>query len=154
MHSANLLHTSILDVTQTMIFPPPNVTVYCMNLRSIRAPVGFLQCLRRLWCNLTQNSSDKSPFCHFSSIHPLSRLWALAMPIALLIAFCLVLVSGHWFDHGCHFETKFNCSGWQRDVRWPGLGFSSQQMVLPSSCLGSAGPGPVKNFSSLFKSFF
>ena len=35
-----------------------------------------------------------------------------------------------------------------------GLGFSSQQTVLPSSCLaGSAGPRLVKNISSLFKSF-
>ena len=41
------------------------------------------------------------------------------------------------------------CSG-----KVAGLGFSSQQTVLPSSCLtGSARPGLVKNISSLFKSF-
>ena len=42
------------------------------------------------------------------------------------------------------------CCSW----KGAGLGFSNQQTVLPSSCLaGSAGPGLVKNISSLFKSF-
>ena len=41
------------------------------------------------------------------------------------------------------------CSG-----KGAGLGFSSQQTVLPSCCLaGSAWPGLVKNVSSLFISF-
>ena len=41
------------------------------------------------------------------------------------------------------------CSG-----KGAGLGFSNQQTVLPCSCLaGSAGPGLVKNISSVFKSF-
>ena len=70
-----------------------------------------------------------------------------------------MLVSGHWFDHGGHFETEFDktVSGWHGDFRWPGLvelccsgkgaglGFSSQQTVLLSGCFaGSAWPGLVK----------
>ena len=63
-------------------------------------------------------------------------------------------------------QNSTNCSGWHRDFRWPGLvelccsgkgaglGFLSQQTVLPSACLaGSAWPGLVKNVSSLFISF-
>ena len=63
-------------------------------------------------------------------------------------------------------QNSTNCSGWHGDFRWPGLvelccsgkraglGFSSQQTVLPSGCLaGSAWPGLVKNISSLFISF-
>ena len=51
-------------------FPPPNLTVFWVNLGSMRAPVGLLQYLRWLWCNSTEDSSEKSTFCHFSSIHP------------------------------------------------------------------------------------
>ena len=32
----------------------------------------------RLWCNSTEDESEKSTFCHFSSVHPFGRLWALA----------------------------------------------------------------------------
>ena len=64
-------------------------------------------------------------------------------------------------------QNSTNCSGWHGDFRWPGLvelccsgngaglGFSSQQTVLPSGCLaGSAWTGLVKNISSLFISFY
>ena len=90
-----------------MIFPPQNLTVFWVNLRSMRAPVGLLQYLRRPWCNSTDDSSEKSTFCHFSSIHPFGRLWA-----GFLIVFCSVLVSGHWFERGGHFETEFDKLFW------------------------------------------
>ena len=76
-----------------------------------------------------------------------------------------MLVSGHWFDHGGHFETEFDKLFWltrglqvtrsrgallQWKRGWP----LSQQTVLPSGCLaGSAWPELVKNISSLFISF-
>ena len=101
----------------------------------MRAPVGLLQYLRWLWCSSTFVQ------CWFlgtdSTMEAISR------------------------------QNSTNCSGWHGDFRWPGLvelccsgtgaglGFSSQQTVLPSSCLaGSAWPGLVKNVSSLFISFF
>ena len=58
------------------------------------APVGLLQYLRRLWCNSTQDSSEKSTFCHFSSVHPFSRLWALAN--ATCFFNCLLFSAGFW----------------------------------------------------------
>ena len=70
-----------------MIFPPPNLTVFWVNLGSMQAPVGPLQYLRWLWCNSTEESSEKSTFCHFSSIHPFGRLWAFN---------CLLFSAGFW----------------------------------------------------------
>ena len=95
-----------------MIFPPPNLTVFWVNLGSMRAPVGLLQYLRRLWCHSTEDSSEKSTFCHFSSVHPFGRLWALAKATRFFIVFYSVLVSGHWFDHGGHFKTEFDKLFW------------------------------------------
>lgn len=60
----------------------------------MRAPVGLLQYLRRLWCNSTEDSSEKSTFCHFSSVHPFSRLWALAN--ATRFFNCLLFSAGFW----------------------------------------------------------
>ena len=77
-----------------MIFPPPNLTVFWVNLGSMRAPVGLLQYLRRLWCNSTEDSSEKSTFCHFSSVHPFGRLWALAK--ATQFFNCLLFSAGFW----------------------------------------------------------
>ena len=77
-----------------MIFPPPNLTVFWVNLGSRRAPVGLLQYLRRLWCNSTEDSSEKSTFCHFSSVHPFSRLGALAK--ATRFFNCLLFSAGFW----------------------------------------------------------
>ena len=77
-----------------MIFPPPNLTVFWVNLGSIRAPVGLLQYLRWLWCNSTEDSSEKSTFCHFSSVHPFGRLWALAK--ATRFFNCLLFSAGFW----------------------------------------------------------
>lgn len=79
IHSADLSHTPVLDVTsKIMIFPPPNLTVFWVNLGSMRVPTGLLQCLRRLECSSMDDSSEKSTFCHFSIVHPFSKLWALA----------------------------------------------------------------------------
>ena len=75
-----------------MIFPPS--TVFWVNLGSMRAPVGLLQYLRWLWCNSTEDSSEKSTFCHFSSVHPFSRLWALAN--ATRFFYCLLFIAGFW----------------------------------------------------------
>ena len=75
-------------------FLPPNLTVFWVNLGSMRAPVGLLQYLRRLWCNSTEDSSEKSTFCHFSSIHPFGRLWALAK--ATRFFNCLLFSAGFW----------------------------------------------------------
>ena len=69
-------------------------TVFWVNLGSMRAPVGLLQYLRRLWCNSTEDSSEKSTFCHFSSVHPFSRLWALAN--ATRFFNCLLFSAGFW----------------------------------------------------------
>lgn len=133
----------------------------------MRVPVGLLQYLRRLWCNSTEDSSEKSTFCHFSRVHPFSRLWPLAN--ATRFFNCLLFSAGLWalirpwrpfrdrirqtvlVDTGTSGDqVSWSCSG-----KWAGLGFSSQQTVLSSSCLaGSAWPGLVQNVSSLFKSFF
>lgn len=77
-----------------MIFPPSNFTVFWVNLGSMWAPVGLLQYLRRLWCNSTEDSSEKSTFCHFSSVHPFSRQWALAN--ATWLFNCLLFSAGFW----------------------------------------------------------
>ena len=77
-----------------MIFPPPNLTVFWVNLGSMRAPVGLLQYLRWLWCNSTEDSSEKSTFCHFSSVHPFGRLCALAK--ATRFFNCLLFSAGIW----------------------------------------------------------
>ena len=68
----------------------PHTPIFWVNLGSMRAPVGLLQYLRRLWCYSTEDSSEKSTFCHFSSVHPFGRLfnchlfsagfWALIRP--------------------------------------------------------------------------
>ena len=75
--------------------------------------VGLLQYLRRLWCNSTEDSSDKNPS---SATFPASILLAgcgpWQKPHGFLIVFCSVLVSGHWFDHGGHFETEFDKMFW------------------------------------------
>ena len=60
----------------------------------MQAPVGLLQYLRRLWCNSTEDSSEKSTFCHFSSVHPFGRLWALAK--ATRFFNCLLFSAGFW----------------------------------------------------------
>lgn len=147
-----------------MIFLPWNLTVFLVNLGSAQVPLGHLQYLQRLWCKSTEDSSKKSTFCHFqpSSSSASFGLWQMPRGF-FLIAFCLSLVSGHWFDHESHFKKEFYklfCLRWRGPVElWcsrkgAGLGFWSQQTFLQSSCLaGSAGPGLVKNISTLFKSF-
>lgn len=60
----------------------------------MRVPVGLLQYLQRLWCNSTEDSSEKSTFCHFSRVHPFSRLWPLAN--ATRFFNCLLFSSGLW----------------------------------------------------------
>ena len=60
----------------------------------MRAPVGLLQYLQRLWYNSTEDSSEKSTFCHFSSVHPFGRLWALAKATRFLN--CLLISAGFW----------------------------------------------------------
>ena len=60
----------------------------------MRAPVGLLQYLWRLWCNSTEDSSEKSTFCHFSSVHPFGRLWALTK--ATRFFHCLLFSVGFW----------------------------------------------------------
>ena len=88
-------------------FPPPNLTVFWVNLRSMRAPVGLLQYLR--W--LMQFNRRLIWEIHLPpATFPASILLAGCGPF--LIAFCSVLVSGHWFDHGGHFETEFDTPFW------------------------------------------
>lgn len=60
----------------------------------MRVPVGLLQYLQRLWCNSTEDSSEKSTFCHFSRVHPFSRLWPLAN--ATRFFNCLLFSAGLW----------------------------------------------------------
>ena len=104
-----------------------------------------------------RDSSEKSTFSHFSSVHPFSRLWAFANATRFFI--CLLFSAGFW-------ALIRPWRSFRGDLRSPGLvelccsgkgaclGLSTQQTVLPTSCLaGSAGPGLVKNISSLFKSF-
>ena len=85
---------STLQISRTPPYWPPNFTVFWVNLGSMRAPVGLLQYLRRLWCNSTEDSSEKSTFWHFSSVHPFSRLWALAN--ATRFFNCLLFSAGFW----------------------------------------------------------
>lgn len=94
-----------------MIFPPPNFTVFWVNLGSMRAPVGLLQYLRRLWCNSTEDSSEK-PSATFPASILLAGCGPWQMPHGFSIVFCLVLASGHWFDHGGHFETESDKLFW------------------------------------------
>ena len=79
-----------------MIFPPPNLTVFWVNLGSMRAPVGLLQYLRRLWCNSTEDSSEKIHFstATFPASILLGRLWALAK--ATRFFYCLIFSAGFW----------------------------------------------------------
>lgn len=139
-----VLHASLLNGTLDNDFSIIKLNCF---LRSMRAPVVLLQYLQRLWCNLTEDSSEKSTFCHFSSFHPFSRLWALA-------------------DAACFFNRLlFSARFWalippwrpfwvrilqsvlfDTDWRWPSL------VKLCCSGKGTAGPGLVKNISSLFKS--
>ena len=82
-----------------------------------------------------------------------------------LIVFCSVLVSGHWFDHGGHFESEFDKLFWltrglqvtrshgallQWKRSWPWIFEPTNSPPERLSCAGSAWPGLVKNVSSLF----
>ena len=139
-----------------MIFPPPNLTVFWVNLGSMWAPVGLLQYLRRLWCNSTEDSSEKSTFCHFSSVHTFGRLWALAK--ATRFFNCLLFSAGFWvlirlwrpFQDRIR-QTVLVDTGTSGDrVSWSSAAVE-KGLVLLSGCLaGSAWPGLVKNVSSLF----
>ena len=55
-------------------------------------------------CNVIQQKMNlRNPP---SATFPASILLAGCGPHGFLIVFCSVLVSGHWFDHGGHFETE------------------------------------------------
>ncbi len=60
----------------------------------MRVPIGLLQYLRRLGCSSIDDSSEKSTFCHFSTVHPSCKLWALAN--ATRFFSCLLFNAGFW----------------------------------------------------------
>ena len=145
------------------LLSPPSLIVECTV-----TPVGLLQYLRWLWCNSTEDSSEKkAPSATFPASILLAGCGPWQKPHGFLNVFCSVLFRGTDSPmEAISRQNSTNCSGWHGDFRWPGLvelccsrkgaglGFSSQQTVLPCGCLvGSAWPGLVKNVSSLFISF-
>lgn len=84
-----VLHASILDVT-----PDHDFSTIKFNWFLGESQIHIIQYLRRLCCYSTEDSSQKSTFCHFSSIYPFNRLWALAN--AMFLYHHLLFSAGFW----------------------------------------------------------
>ena len=75
--------------------------------------------LQQVSCNICgdcdviqQNIQRNPPSATFPASILLAGCGPWQKPHGFLIVFCSVLVSGHWFNHGGHFETEFDKLFW------------------------------------------
>ena len=100
-----VLQPSSFIIPQTIIFPPPNLTVFWVNRGSRQAPEGRRQYWQRLGWSSTDDSSEKYFFL-LSNLQ--SGCWPWLMQHGFLAVSCLALVSGQQYDRGDHCEQEFD----------------------------------------------